>query len=47
MINSMPGQEGQGEAGQIDGQVDSQSVWHMQVSATTNILQNLSNMEQN
>lgn len=47
MMYSIPGQEGQGKAGQIDGQVDSQSVWHAQVSATADILQNPSNMEKN
>ncbi len=34
LMDLMPRQEGQGEVGQIDGQVDSQSVWHMKVGAT-------------
>lgn len=34
MMDSVPRQEGQCEAGQTDGQVDGQSVWHIQVSAT-------------
>lgn len=37
MMDSVPRQEGQGEAGQSNGQVDERSVWHIQVSATLNL----------